>query len=88
MIYPERHYYEVDSTTENKLPTCYIEFPDIDSAIEYAEQNGYDLICEIGGNWNEYKKCWFCEEWIDTAELNRDNLCEHCESYLISRGEI
>lgn len=87
MIYDKEIYFEV-STTDNSKPNCNIEFPDIESAIEFAEKNGFDLICEIGGSWDEFKKCWFCEEWISTSELNRDNLCDHCESYLISRGEI
>lgn len=87
MIYDKEIYFEVSSSDETK-PNCNTEFPDINSAIEYAERNGYDLICEIGGSWDEYKKCWFCEEWKSTSELNRDSLCDHCESYLISRGEI
>lgn len=87
MIYDKEIYFEVNST-DNSKPNCDIEFPDIDSAIEYANANGFDLICEIGGSWDEFKKCWFCEEWKSTSELNRDNLCDHCEAYLISRGEI
>ena len=83
MIYPDYHYYEVNCTEENRLPACDTEFPDLETAIEYAETHGYDLICEIGGSWDEFKKCWFCEEWKSTSELNRDNLCDHCESYFL-----
>ena len=60
----------------------------MEDAIKYADENGADLICEIGGSWDEFRKCWFCEEWVPTSELNKNDLCDHCENYLISRGEI
>ena len=83
-------YYEVEnkSTPADALPAGVVGFDDLESAIEYAAANGADLICEIGGSWEEFRKCWFCEEWVPTSELNKNDLCEHCESYLISRGEI
>lgn len=83
-------YYEVENTNTpaDGLPNGVTAFDDLDSAIEYAEANGCDLICEVGGSWDEYRKCWFCEEWKSTAELNKNDLCEKCENYLISRGEI
>ena len=60
----------------------------LDDAIQYAESHECDLIAEIGGSWTEYKKCWFCGEWVDITTLNKNDLCDHCENYLISRGEI
>ena len=60
----------------------------LEGAIDFAEKNGVDLICEIGGNWIEYGKCWFCEEWVDITTMNSNSLCDKCESYLISRGEL
>lgn len=77
------HYYEIEHKNGGV-----IAFDTLEEAIQYAEENGATLICEIGGAWNEFKKCWFCEEWKTTDELNKDNLCDHCENYLISRGEI
>lgn len=52
----------------------------LDEAIEYAEKNGIATIQEIGGCWEEYEKCWFCEEWFATSELNVNNECSRCES--------
>lgn len=60
----------------------------LEAAIEYAEAHECDLIAEIGGSWNELQKCWFCGEWVDSSALNKNGLCDHCENYLISRGEI
>ena len=60
----------------------------IEEAIATANEIDATIICEIGGNWEEFEKCWFCEEWVSSSELNKNGLCEKCENYLISRGEI
>ena len=52
-------YYEI----EDKKNGGVVGFETLDNAIEYAEANGADLICEVGGSWDEYKKCWWCGEW-------------------------
>ena len=84
------HYYEtIDRQAINDGNAGgLIGFDTLEEAIQYAEENDIEIICEIGGAWDEFKKCWFCGEWKSTDELNNDNLCEHCENYLISRGEI
>ena len=75
-------YYEIGNNRE------ILSFDTLEAAIEYADANDVTLISEIGGAWDDYVKCWFCEEWVPVSETNRENLCNHCESYLISRGEI
>ena len=63
-------------------------FETLEKAIAFAEASGDTLICEIGGSWTEYQKCWFCEEWVDATTTNSNSLCAKCEDYLKSRGEI
>ena len=75
-------YYEIGNDRE------ILAFDTLEDAIEYASAHGVTLISEIGGSWDDYSKCWFCEEWVPVSEMNRENLCNHCENYLISRGEI
>lgn len=65
-----------------------VEFDNWEDAEQYANDNGATLICGTGDDWDDYKKCWFCGEWKPTSEMNKDDLCEHCEMYLKSRGEI
>ena len=65
-----------------------IAFEDFDEAVAFANENDVDLISEIGGSWDDFRKCWFCGEWVPESDLNKNDLCYHCESYLISRGEI
>lgn len=76
-----KHYYEID---DNGYLTA---FDDIETAIEYADRNGCSVISEIGGNWTDFEKCWFCGEWFDVCELNKEELCKSCELALWSRGE-
>ena len=94
-----KHYYEVYKITHSDQPlepdgidlkgSCEaIAFEDLESAVECANEIGAEDIAEIGGSWDEFKKCWFCEEWVPVTEMNKNNLCDHCENYLISRGEI
>ena len=52
----------------------------LEGAIDFAEKNGVDLICEIGGSWTEYGKCKFCGEWVDITELNEYGDCSRCET--------
>ena len=66
----------------------YYETYEYHNSGERPESHGCDLIAEIGGSWTEFKKCWFCDKWVDITTMNKNDLCDHCESYLISRGEI
>lgn len=74
MILATKTYYEI--AHEGTLNA----FDSLEDAIEFAEENGITTIQEIGGCWTEFEKCWFCEEWFDTNELNTNNECSRCES--------
>lgn len=50
----------------------------IEQAIEFAEQNNCEIISEIGGNYDEWQKCWFCGEWYTTSELIGTGVCARC----------
>jgi len=84
------HYYEVENKQTNTggMPAGVVAFDTLEEAIKYADENGADEINEIGGSWDDFRKCWFCCEWVPVCELNKNDLCDHCENYLISRGEI
>lgn len=56
-----------------------VEFETWEDAEEYANANGCGLICEIGGSWDEYKKCWSCGEFYPKYEMNAGGTCERCE---------
>ena len=56
-----------------------VAFDTLEEAIEFANNNGVTFISEIGGNWEEYMKCWFCEEWYSSTEINSVGVCERCE---------
>lgn len=88
------HYYEVVKRYDENPPDgvdykgfC-IACDDLDEAIKTADENGATIICECGGNWEEFEKCWFCGEWVPTSEINKDALCWRCELALYSRGEL
>lgn len=81
------HYFEVSRKTTEVFPEVNA-FDTLEEAIEFADKNNGELITEIGGGWYEYKKCWYCDEWVDITTMNSNSLCDKCESYLISRGEI
>ena len=53
-------------------------FDTLEEAIEYADKNGCTFIAEIGGNWEEYNKCLFCEEWYPSTEINANGDCQRC----------
>lgn len=54
-----------------------------DDALEYIYQTSaaVDRIEEIGGSWDVFKKCEFCNDWFTEYELNENRLCDHCEWY-------
>ena len=67
------HYYETSTKGEIQAHDT------IEEAIEFAEKNNCELISEIGGNWDEWQKCWFCDEWYTTSELIGKGVCHRCE---------
>lgn len=78
----KNNYYEIGIKGE------IIAFDDLDDAIAFADENDIELISEIGGAYDDYMKCWFCGDWSPVGDMNNNDLCYRCESYLISRGEI
>jgi hypothetical protein len=62
-----------------------VAFEDFDEAVAYAEEHNIEYITEIGGSWDEFKKCWWCQEWVTSSDMNINDLCYQCESYLNSR---
>ena len=89
-----KHYYIVrHDKPENILTGKDIEvhFDSFEDAEEWANNHDCEEIEEIGGSWDIYKKCWWCEEWHATTGNNANTngfLCDHCFDYLKSRGEI
>ena len=83
------HYYELIAEHPDKnehLPqSITVVFEDFDEAVVYAEEHNIEYITEIGGSWDEVKKCWWCEEWTPSSDMNTNDLCYTCESYLKSR---
>lgn len=74
-------YYEVENklAPNDELPKGVIAFDTLEEAIAFADKNECETISEIGGNWTDYKKCWFCGEWFDACELIGTGVCERCE---------
>ena len=78
MILDTKIYYETVQQTKN-YPEV-VAHDTLKDAIKYAEEHNIKTIQEIGGSWTEYEKCWFCEEWFSTYELNTKNECSRCET--------
>ena len=51
----------------------------LEEAIAFADKNNCPIISEVGGNWSEWQKCTFCNDWFDSCELNIEGHCEICE---------
>lgn len=68
------HYYEVQCE-----PGVVQSVGTLENAILFADRFGYTKISEIGGNWADYEKCWFCEEWYESTELNSNGVCCRCD---------
>lgn len=80
--------YEIHYTTKDGDAYDEITVADFEEAATYAESVNAFMICGTGPDWDDYKKCWFCNEWTPTRNADSETLCNQCESYLISRGEI
>lgn len=78
-------YYETTHNDGGEFPVA-TAHDTLEAAIEFAEANGIDLICEIGGSWDEFEKCEFCGEWCTTEELDK-GICQRCKLAIWSRGE-
>lgn len=51
----------------------------LEDAIEFAEKMELPIIYELGGNYATFEKCWFCGEWYESNELNKDGVCHRCD---------
>lgn len=79
-------YYETTHNDGGVFPVTHAH-DTLEEAIEFAEANGIETICEIGGTWDEYQKCWFCGEWYTSAEIEKSGVCWRCKLAIWSRGE-
>lgn len=59
----------------------------LEEAMQFADENRCEIICEIGGHWAEWQKCAFCDNWEESVELNAQGYCTYCEQAIKSRGE-
>lgn len=75
------HYYELYTHGENTI------FDTLEDAIEFANKNDMSIIQEIGGGWTEFKRCGWCDEWVDSNELRHSWACDQCRLGIASRGE-
>ena len=83
-------YYEIVKRVEDQpedgidYKGCLYAFDTLEEAIAFADTDGtVTVISEIGGSWDEYEKCWWCEEWKPSTDFGTaPDLCEKCESYL------
>ena len=75
------HYYETSTDHEIQAHNT------LEEAIAFAEQNNCEIICEIGGSWDEFKYCWFCQEWQPTTDFNIGcSVCYRCERAINDHG--
>lgn len=76
-----KHYYETtryDAMAILEGKDITVNHDTLESAIDWAESHDIEVIQEVGGSWDQYKKCWFCGEWFPTSEL-KDDTCSRCE---------
>ena len=64
---------------------CFDSFDSFEEAVERAEKVNAETIVDDNGI--EFMKCAFCEEWVDSREINEAGFCDRCEDYFRSRGE-
>lgn len=58
----------------------------LETAIDFADAHGIELICEIGGSFDEWQKCAFCGEWFLAYTLNEHGDCERCAVAIRDHG--
>ena len=71
------YYCEIYKNIDDDSPIT--EAACIETAIDIADENGYNRICEIGGSWDEWERCDLCDEFFPLCELNDEHECENCE---------
>ena len=73
-------WYEVENkkAPQEDLPNGVIAFDTLEQAIEFADANNCEIISEIGGNYDEFVKCWFCGDWIPSDEIIGTGVCDRC----------
>lgn len=57
-----------------------------EEAMERADEVGTDVITDLETG-EEWLKCWFCEEWYPSYDIDKQGLCDRCKLALWSRGE-
>ena len=80
------HYYETTHYEPGDTYPTATAHDTLENAIEFAETHNITTISEIGGNWDEWEKCWFCGEWFPVSDLNTNNECFQCEQAIKSHG--
>lgn len=73
-------YYETTENAGTEYPIIHAH-DTIEEAISFAEENGIELIHEMGGAFDTFAKCGFCGEWLPIQDLNENGWCDHCEWY-------
>jgi hypothetical protein len=73
-------YYEVENkkAPQEGLPNGVVAFDTLEEAIQFADENECELISQIGGNYDEFAKCWFCGDWFPLSDLIGTGVCERC----------
>lgn len=66
------HYYELYTFGENT------RFDTLEEAIEFANAHNMSTIQEIGGSYTTFKRCGWCDEWVDEYELRNSWACNRC----------
>ena len=82
------HYYEVANkqTPNDGAPQGVTAFDTLEEAIQFADENECEMISEIGGNWTDFQKCWFCGEWFDCCDLIGTGVCDRCAVAIHDHG--
>lgn len=75
------HYFEIAGAGE------IIARDTLEEAIETADEIGATLITEIGGSFDEWIKCPFCDEWDISTSITSAGVCRRCQLAIYSRGE-
>lgn len=75
------HYYEIYTFGETT------KFDTLEEAIDFADKNNMSIIQEVGGSYTEYKKCGWCDGWVNSYELRNSWACNRCRLGIASRGE-
>lgn len=78
--------FEIDYREEGAIFPTTECFDTLEEAIEKADKVGAELITD-NETWEEYLKCWFCNEWYPSCDIDKQGLCDRCKLAIWSRGE-